>query len=144
MPTDHFLNDGLMGDLLSPTMPFLVFTHVSGRSPFLSVPRTMRRQNMADGSQAYRHLHLFRQEVYLNRLLRAAHELGYGGAFPADKAKAEATIGEFIEYILKWTKWYDPDNAVNSFPSRLQEGSEFTVVREQGNYFRVAFRSSRG
>lgn len=144
MPTDHFLADWLMADMLSPNMPFLAFTHVSGRSPFLSIPRTMRRQTMADGSQAYRHLHLFRQEIYLNRLLRAAHELGYGGAFPADKAQAEAMIGEFIEYILKWTKWYDPDKIVNSFPSKLTGKKGYEVVREEGNYFKMRFTFEQG
>jgi hypothetical protein len=144
MPTDHFLADDLMSDLLSANMPFLVFTHVSGRSPFLSVPRTLRRQHMADGTQAYRHLHLFRQEHYLNRLLRAAHELGYGGSFPTDKAQAEQLIGDFIEYILKWTKWYDPDKFVNSFPSRLADKKGYEVERQEGNYFKMRFKFEQG
>ena len=144
LPTDHFLNDGVLGNLLASDMPFLVFTHVSGRSPFLSVPRTMRRLHNADGTQSYRHLHLFRQQVYLNRLLRAAHELGFGGAWPADNAQAEAMLTDFLQYILKWTKWYAPDTLVNSFPSRLQQGSEFTVQREQGNSFKVAFGFEQG
>ena len=144
LPTDHFLNDGVLSNLLSPDMPFLVFTHVAGRSPFLSVPRTMRRLHLTDGSQSYRHLHLFRQQVYLNRLLRAAHELGFGGAWPSDNAEAESMLTEYLSYILKWTKWYDPAKLVNSFPSRLQEGNEFTVHREQGNTFRVSFGFEQG
>jgi hypothetical protein len=144
LPTDHFLNDGVLSDLLSPDMPFLVFTHVAGRSPFLSVPRTMRRLQTDDGSPSYRHLHLFRQQVYLNRLLRAAHELGFGGAWPSDNAQAEAMLSEYLNYILKWTKWYEPSKLVNSFPSKLMEGSEFTVRREQGNFFKVALNFEQG
>ena len=154
LPTDHFLNDGVLSNLLNPDMPFLVFTHVSGRSPFLSVPRTMRRLHLTDGTQSYRHLHLFRQQVYLNRLLRAAHELGFGGAWPADNAQAEAQLRGHLEYLLKWApksrdsdgegKWYSPEKLVNSFPSKLHEGSEFTVQRENGNTFRVAFGFEQG
>ncbi len=154
LPTDHFLNDGVLSNLLNPDMPFLVFTHVSGRSPFLSVPRTMRRLNLADGTTSYRHLHLFRQQVYLNRLLRAAHELGFGGAWPADNAQAEAQLRGHLEYLIKWApksrnadgdgKWYSPEKLVNSFPSKLQEGSEFTVQRENGNSFKVAFGFEQG
>lgn len=144
MPTDHFLSDGIMGDLLAPEVPFLVFTHVSGRSPFLSVPKTMRRLNNPDGTQAFRQLHLFRQQVYLNRLMRAAHELGFGGAFPSDDAKAVEFISGHLDYILKWTKWYDPARLVNSFPSKLQEGSEYTVRREMGNQFKMAFGFEQG
>lgn len=146
LPTDHFLNDGVLAELLSPDMPFLVFTHVAGRSPFLSVPRTMRRLHGADGTQSYRHLHLFRQQVYLNRLLRAAHELGYGGSWPSDDAEAEAQMLEHLTNLLKpWVGWYNPDKFVNSFPSRLSEKEPFTVHREQGsNVFRVAFNFEQG
>jgi len=144
LPTDHFLNDGLMSDLLSPGMPFLAFTHVSGRSPFLSVPRTLRRLHKDDGEQSYRHLHLFRQEVYLKRLLRAAWELGYGGSMPEDKEKAEALLTEHLSYILKWTKWYDPARLVNSFPSALKAGQEFKVQREGGNNFKVVLYFEQG
>jgi hypothetical protein len=144
LPMDHFLNDGIISDLLAPDMPFLVFTHVAGRSPFLSVPRTMRRLNNEDGTQSYRQLHLFRQQAYLNRLLRAAHELGFGGAFPSDNAQAEAFISEFLDYIIKWTKWYDPTRFVNSFPSKLQDGNEYSVRREVGNQFKIAFGFEQG
>ena len=144
LPTDHFLNDGVLANLLSPEMPFCVFTHVSGRSPFLSVPRTMRRLHGLDGTQSYRHLHLFRQQVYLNRLLRAAHELGFGGEFPADDAAAEAQMAEFLDYILTWTKWYQPDVLVNSFPSKLQEGKEYTIHRKEGNTFEVEIGFDQG
>src|SRR5579872_7081910 len=91
----------------------------------------------ADGSQSYRPLHLFRVEVYLNRLLRAAQELGFGGSWPQNDAQAERMLGEFLQFMLKWAKWYDPDRLVNSFPSRLQEGAEFTIHREIGNVFRI-------
>lgn len=146
LPTDHFLNDGVLSNLLSPDMPFLVFTHVAGRSPFLSVPRTMRRLHSADGTQSYRHLHLFRQQVYLNRLLRAAFELGFGGSWPADNAEAEAQMLEHLANLLKpWVGWYSPDKFVNSFPSRLSEKEPFTVHREPGsNTFRVAFSFEQG
>ena len=144
LPTDHFLNDGLMGDLLSPGMPFLAFTHVSGRSPFLSVPRTLRRLHREDGEQSYRHLHLFRQEVYLKRLLRAAWELGYGGSMPEDNEKAEGLLADHLNYILKWTKWYDPEHLVNSFPSALRASQEFKVQREAGNNFRVMLYFEQG
>ena len=150
LPTDHFLNDGILSNLLSPDMPFLVFTHVAGRSPFLSIPRTMRRLHASDGTQSYRHLHLFRQQVYLNRLLRAAFELGYGGSWPADNAEAETLMLEHLTNLLKWLpsggedKWYNPDKYVNSFPSKLLEKEPFTVHREQGNTFRVAFGFEQG
>ena len=144
LPTDHFINDGLMADLLSPGMPFLAFTHVSGRSPFLSVPRTLRRLHRENGEQSYRHLHLFRQETYLKRLLRSAWELGYGGAMPEDKEKAEAMLTEHLSYILKWTKWYDPEHLVNSFPSALKTGQEFKVQREAGNNFKVVLYFEQG
>ena len=144
LPTDHFLNDGLMGDLLSPGMPFLAFTHVSGRSPFLSVPRTLRRLHREDGEQSYRHLHLFRQETYLKRLLRAAWELGYGGAMPEDNEKAEALLTDHLSYILKWTKWYDPEHLVNSFPSALKTGNEFKVQRADGNNFKIILYFEQG
>ena len=144
LPTDHFLNDGLMGDLLSPGMPFLAFTHVSGRSPFLSVPRTLRRLHREDGEQSYRHLHLFRQETYLKRLLRAAWELGYGGAMPEDNEKAEALLTDHLSYILKWTKWYDPERLVNSFPSALKAGNEFKVQRADGNNFKIILYFEQG
>lgn len=144
LPTDHFLNDGLMSDILSPNMPFLAFTHVSGRSPFLSVPRTMRRLHKEDGEQSFRLLHLFRQEVYLKRLLRAAWELGYGGAMPDDKEKAEQMLADHLSFILKWTKWYDPTHYVNSFPSALQPGNEFKVQREEGNSFKVVLYFEQG
>jgi hypothetical protein len=144
LPTDHFLNDGLMGDLLSPGMPFLAFTHVSGRSPFLSVPRTLRRLHREDGEQSYRHLHLFRQETYLKRLLRSAWELGYGGAMPEDNQKAEAMLTDHLSYILKWTKWYDPEHLVNSFPSALKTGQEFKVQRENGNNFKIILYFEQG
>ena len=104
----------------------------------------MRRLNNDNGTQSYRQLHLFRQQAYLNRLLRAAHELGFGGAFPADNAQAEAFISEFIDYILKWTKWYDPVKLVNSFPSKLQDGNEYSVRREIGNQFKIAFGFEQG
>lgn len=144
LPTDHFLNDGLMSDLLSSNMPFLAFTHVSGRSPFLSVPRTLRRLHKEDGEQSYRHLHLFRQEVYLRRLLRAAWELGYGGSMPEDNDKAVALLTDHLNYILKWTKWYDPEKLVNSFPSALKTGQEFKVQREGGNNFKIALYFEQG
>ncbi len=144
LPTDHFLNDGLMSDLLSSNMPFLAFTHVSGRSPFLSVPRTLRRLHKEDGNQSYRHLHLFRQEVYLKRLLRAAWELGYGGSMPEDKAKAEEMLTDHLNYILKWTKWYDPAKLVNSYPSELKTGQEFKVQRAEGNNFKIALYFEQG
>ena len=144
LPTDHFLNDGLMSDLLSSAMPFLAFTHVSGRSPFLSVPRTLRRLHKEDGDQSYRHLHLFRQEVYLKRLLRAAWELGYGGSMPEDKDKAEGMLTDHLNYILKWTKWYDPAKFVNSFPSELKTGQEFKVQRAGGNNFKIALYFEQG
>ncbi len=144
LPTDHFLNDGLMGDLLSPGMPFLAFTHVSGRSPFLSVPRTLRRLHRENGEQSYRHLHLFRQETYLKRLLRAAWELGYGGAMPEDNEKAEAILTDHLSYILKWTKWYDPEHLVNSFPSALKTGQEFKVQRDSGNNFKIILYFEQG
>ena len=144
LPTDHFLNDGLMSDLLSPGMPFLAFTHVSGRSPFLSVPRTLRRLHREDGEQSYRHLHLFRQETYLKRLLRSAWELGYGGAMPEDNEKAEAMLTDHLSYILKWTKWYDPEHLVNSFPSALKTGQEFKVQREVGNNFKIILYFEQG
>ncbi len=144
LPTDHFLNDGLMSDLLSPGMPFLAFTHVSGRSPFLSVPRTLRRLHREDGEQSYRHLHLFRQETYLKRLLRSAWELGYGGAMPEDNEKAEAMLTDHLSYILKWTKWYDPEHLVNSFPSALKTGQEFKVQREAGNNFKIILYFEQG
>ena len=144
LPTDHFLNDGLMSDLLSSSMPFLAFTHVSGRSPFLSVPRTLRRLHKEDGEQSYRHLHLFRQEIYLKRLLRAAWELGYGGSMPEDNEKAVAMLSEHLSYILKWTKWYDPEHLVNSFPSALKTGQEFKVQRDGGNNFKVALYFEQG
>ena len=144
LPTDHFLNDGLMGDLLSPGMPFLAFTHVSGRSPFLSVPRTLRRLHREDGEQSYRHLHLFRQETYLKRLLRSAWELGYGGAMPEDNEKAEAMLTDHLSYILKWTKWYDPEHLVNSFPSALKAGNEFKVQRADGNNFKIILYFEQG
>ncbi len=144
LPTDHFLNDGLMGDLLSPGMPFLAFTHVSGRSPFLSVPRTLRRLHREDGEQSYRHLHLFRQETYLKRLLRSAWELGYGGSMPEDNEKAEALLTDHLSYILKWTKWYDPERLVNSFPSALKTGNEFKVQRADGNNFKIILYFEQG
>jgi hypothetical protein len=144
LPTDHFLNDGLMSDLLSSNMPFLAFTHVSGRSPFLSVPRTLRRLHKEDGEQSYRHLHLFRQEIYLKRLLRAAWELGYGGSMPEDNEKAETMLTDHLNYILKWTKWYDPDKLVNSFPSALKTGQEFKVQRDGGNHFKIALYFEQG
>lgn len=144
LPTDHFLNDGLMSDLLSSNMPFLAFTHVSGRSPFLSVPRTLRRLHKEDGTQSYRHLHLFRQEVYLKRLLRAAWELGYGGSMPEDKEKAEEMLTDHLNYILKWTKWYDPVKLVNSYPSELKTGQEFKVQRAEGNNFKIALYFEQG
>lgn len=144
LPTDHFLNDGLMADLLSSHMPFLAFTHVSGRSPFLSVPRTLRRLHREDGEQSYRHLHLFRQEVYLKRLLRAAWELGYGGSMPEDKEKAEGMLTDHLNYILKWTKWYEPERLVNSFPSALKTGQEFKVQREGGNNFKIVLYFEQG
>ena len=144
LPTDHFLNDGLMGDLLSPGMPFLAFTHVSGRSPFLSVPRTLRRLHREDGEQSYRHLHLFRQETYLKRLLRSAWELGYGGSMPEDNEKAEAMLTDHLSYILKWTKWYDPEHLVNSFPSALKTGNEFKVQRADGNNFKIILYFEQG
>jgi len=144
LPTDHFLNDGLMSDLLSSNMPFLAFTHVSGRSPFLSVPRTLRRLHKEDGEQSYRHLHLFRQEIYLKRLLRAAWELGYGGSMPEDNEKAVAMLSDHLSYILKWTKWYDPEKLVNSFPSALKTGQEFKVQRDGGNNFKVALYFEQG
>ncbi|MBC8103161.1 MAG: hypothetical protein H7Z41_11295 [Cytophagales bacterium] len=145
LPTDHFLNDGVLGELLSPDMPFLVFTHVAGRSPFLSVPRTMRRLHSGEsGERVYRHLHLFRQQVYLNRLLRAAHELGYGGSWPSDNAEAEQMFTDHMNFLLKWTRWYDPTKLINSFPSRLKEGDEFSVRREEGNSFRVALNFEQG
>jgi len=144
LPTDHFLNDGLMSDLLSSNMPFLAFTHVSGRSPFLSVPRTLRRLHKEDGNQSYRHLHLFRQEVYLKRLLRAAWELGYGGSMPEDKEKAEEMLTDHLNYILKWTKWYDPLKLVNSYPSELKTGQEFKVQRAEGNNFKIALYFEQG
>lgn len=144
LPTDHFLNDGLMSDLLSSNMPFLAFTHVSGRSPFLSVPRTLRRLHKEDGEQSYRHLHLFRQEIYLKRLLRAAWELGYGGSMPEDNEKAVEMLTDHLNFILKWTKWYDPDKLVNSFPSALKTGQEFKVQRDGGNHFKVALYFEQG
>ena len=144
LPTDHFINDGLMADLLSPGMPFLAFTHVSGRSPFLSVPRTLRRLHRENGEQSYRHLHLFRQETYLKRLLRSAWELGYGGAMPEDKEKAEAMLTDHLSYILKWTKWYDPEHLVNSFPSALKTGQEFKVQRDTGNNFKIVLYFEQG
>lgn len=144
LPTDHFLNDGLMSDLLSSSMPFLAFTHVSGRSPFLSVPRTLRRLHKEDGEQSYRHLHLFRQEVYLKRLLRAAWELGYGGSMPEDNEKAVGMLSDHLNYILKWTKWYDPEKLVNSFPSALKTGQEFKVQREGGNNFKIVLYFEQG
>ena len=144
LPTDHFLNDGLMSDLLSSSMPFLAFTHVSGRSPFLSVPRTLRRLHKEDGEQSYRHLHLFRQEIYLKRLLRAAWELGYGGSMPEDDEKAVGMLTDHLNYILKWTKWYDPDKLVNSFPSALKTGQEFKVQREGGNNFKIVLYFEQG
>ncbi len=144
LPTDHFLNDGLMSDLLSSNMPFLAFTHVSGRSPFLSVPRTLRRLHKEDGEQSYRHLHLFRQEIYLKRLLRAAWELGYGGSMPEDNEKAEGMLADHLNYILKWTKWYAPEKLVNSFPSALKTGQEFKVQRDGGNNFKVVIYFEQG
>lgn len=144
LPTDHFLNDGLMSELLGSGMPFLAFTHVSGRSPFLSVPRTLRRLHKEDGEQSYRHLHLFRQEVYLRKLLRAAWELGYGGSMPEDKEKAEEMMTEHLNYILKWTKWYEPAKFVNSFPSALKSGQEFKVQREAGNNFKIVLYFEQG
>jgi len=144
LPTDHFLNDGLMSDLLSSQMPFLAFTHVSGRSPFLSVPRTLRRLHREDGEQSYRHLHLFRQETYLKRLLRAAWELGYGGSMPEDNEKAVGMLTDHLNYILKWTKWYDPDKLVNSFPSALKTGQEFKIEREGGNNFKIVLYFEQG
>ena len=144
LPTDHFLNDGLMSDLLSSSMPFLAFTHVSGRSPFLSVPRTLRRLHKENGEQSYRHLHLFRQEIYLKRLLRAAWELGYGGSMPEDNEKAETMLSDHLSYILKWTKWYDPAGLVNSFPSALKTGQEFKVQRAGGNNFKIVLYFEQG
>ena len=144
MPTDHFLEDGLVGGLLSPDMPFSVFTHVAGRSPFLSVPRTMRRINDVDGTSSYRMLHLFRQQVYLNRLLRAAHELGFAGSFPADNTEAEDFLRDHVNFIITFSKWHNPGHYVNSFPSKLAKEEPFTVTRIAGNNFRFAFRFDQG
>lgn len=144
LPTDHFLNDGVLANLLADDMPFTVFTHVRGRSPFLSVPRTMKRMIRNDGSSTYSHLHLFRQQAYLSRLLRAAHELGYAGSLPSNNDEAEAFISGFISYILNWTGWYAPEKLVNSFPSRLREEEPFKVNREVGNSFNVTFNFEQG
>src|SRR5262249_33651321 len=75
LPADHFQGGGLRTEMIRTHHPFLAFTHVSGRSLFLTVPWTMRRIHRVDGTTGYRPLHLFRQEVYLRRLLRAAHAL---------------------------------------------------------------------
>ena len=105
----------------------------------------MRRLHTGDtGERVYRHLHLFRQQVYLNRLLRAAHELGYGGSWPSDNGEAEQMFTDHMNFLLKWTRWYDPLKLVNSFPSRLKEGAEFSVHREEGNTFRVSLNFEQG
>src|SRR5262249_2865233 len=125
-------------------MPFLVFTHVASKSPFLSVPRTLRRVPLPDGSQTYNNLNQFRQQIYLNRLLRAAHALAYQPSFPANNEEAEADIQDILDYILKWTGWYAPEKYVNSFPSKLSQGHEFTVHREMGNFFKVIWGFEQG
>lgn len=144
LPTDHFLNDGIVGDLLNPEMPFLVFTHVSGMSPYLSVPRTMRRVPLSDGSQSYRNLYEFRQLVYLNRLVKAAYALAFSPELPMDPAAAETEIMDVLNYIRQWTGWHNPDKFVNSFPSKLREKEEFLVQRTTGNTFKVALGFETG
>ena len=143
LPTDHFLGDGIMEGLLNPSMPFAVFTHVSGRSPFLSVPRTMRK-TIGDKGESFRHLHLFRQEHYLLRLFRAAHQLDYGPAFPEDNAEAEAEVSENLNYLLQWSGWYKNGSLFNSFPSKLSGETPFTIKRGVGNNFSLQFNFSIG
>ena len=144
MPTDHFLIDGIMESLLSSSMPFSVFTHVSGRSPFLSVPRTMRKINNPDGSSTFRHLHLFRQERYLRRLFRAAHALDLSPAFPEDNAEFEAEMSGYLDYLLTWAGWYKPGNLYNSFPTKLKGETPYTVKRTVGNNVTLQFNFSQG
>ena len=139
LPTDHFLGDMVMEGLLSPGMPFAVFTHVAGRSPFLSVPRTMRKVNNADGTTSFRHLHLFRQERYLRRLFRAAHGLDLNPAFPEDNAEAEAEVSENLGWLLQWAGWYKDGKLFNSFPSKVNSETPFTVSRSVGNKFAMKF-----
>ena len=53
-------------------------------------------------------------------------------------------LTDHLSYILKWTKWYDPEHLVNSFPSALKTGQEFKVQREGGNNFKIILYFEQG
>lgn len=143
-PSSHFMRDSTLQELLRQDRPFLVFAYVAEHSPFLSSARTMRRMNLGDGNDVYRHVHLFRQEVYLSRLLRSAFALGFGGVWPANDSEAEALLAGHITFIIENTGWYAPEQFLNSFPSELVRGKEVDVRREKGSTFRITLRFENG
>jgi hypothetical protein len=113
---DHFLSDTIIRTLLGRDKSFLVFSHVSGQSPHIAAPRTLRRVR-TDAGERYVMLHHWRQQTYLLRLFYAAYWKGRGGAWPT-----EAEMNTLMDQIVNWMGWYDKlrEGFVNAFPSELE------------------------
>ncbi len=122
LPVDHFLDDALLRQLLGRDKSFLVFSQVSGISPNIAAPRTLRRVITPAGDR-YVFIHHYRQQIYLQRLILAAYHLGFGGALPS-----AAEMTNLMDRVVNWMGWYDvnKEGYVNAFPSEL-EGDKVVV-----------------
>ena len=125
---------GVLESLRAEHMPFAVFTPLPG--PAACPPRTLRRDSPGLVPK-YRHLHLFRQERHLIRLLRAANSMD-GGTLPGDAGEAEAVLTNAIRAILDDPRWSRPSNAVNVFPGALEEDG-CSVRHAGGSAYRFTF-----
>lgn len=136
LPVDHFLDDTILRTLLARDRSFLVFAQVTGMSPNIAAPRTLRR-SIGEGGERYELIHHYRQRVYLKRLINAAYHLGLGGAWPSGQ-----DMSALMDQLVKFWGWYDINHEgyVNSFPSEMQ-GDEMTVeaIEEAGAMVGYAF-----
>jgi len=139
--TDHFTENYLTRQLIGRDRPFLIFTQVSGQPPYIAQAHTLYLVARDQGQYCYVPIHHYRQYTYLKRLLKVAHAIGRGGAWPRyDEMQT------LMDNLIQFFGWYDinKEGYVNSFPSLL-EGDKIIVepigdgASQRGYHFKLPF-----
>jgi hypothetical protein len=139
--TDHFTENYLTRQLIGRDKPFLIFTQVSGQPPYIAQAHTLYLVARDQGQYCYVPIHHYRQYTYLKRLLKVAHAIGRGGAWPRHDE-----MQTLMDNLIQFFGWYDinKEGYVNSFPSLL-EGDKIIVepigdgASQRGYHFKLPF-----
>jgi hypothetical protein len=139
--TDHFTENYLTRQLIGRDKPFLIFTQVSGQPPYIAQAHTLRLVARDQGQYCYVPIHHYRQHTYLKRMLKVAHAIGRGGAWPKPE-----DMQALMDNLTQFFGWYDinKEGYVNSFPSLL-EGDKIIVepigdgLSQRGYHFKLPF-----